>query len=113
MPPARRQRAMVLRTSGRAVSPPIAAPAQPPGAVSLGYHLGMKAGDELLGHVFNQDRRYEIPIFQRPYVWNEDDNWVPLWQDIRKAAEATGGGGESPQEHFLGAFVTQHRPPQP
>ena len=48
----------------------------------------MRAGDELLGAVFNKDHRYVIPIFQRPYVWDEEENWIPLWEDIRKAAES-------------------------
>ena len=78
----------------------------------------MKAGDELLSTVFSKDHRYVIPIFQRPYVWNETENWVPLWQDIRKAAEeveaASANGDETEvQEYFLGAFVTQHRSPVP
>jgi len=33
----------------------------------------VKAGDELLGTVFNKDHRYVIPIFQRPYVWDEEE----------------------------------------
>lgn len=78
----------------------------------------MKAGDELLGTVFNKDHRYVIPIFQRPYVWGEEDNWTPLWHDIRKAAEeveseSVHGAPETPHEYFLGAFVTQHRSPLP
>lgn len=76
----------------------------------------MRAGDELLGTIFNRDHRYVIPIFQRPYVWDEEDNWVPLWHDVRKAAEAVEGEthrGDEPQEYFLGAFVTQHQNPVP
>jgi hypothetical protein len=51
---------------------------------------------------------YEIPPFQRPYVWNEEDQWQPLWTDIERVAEAldesrNGGGEVAP--HFLGAVV--------
>jgi hypothetical protein len=31
---------------------------------------------------------YEIPPFQRPYVWNEEDQWQPLWTDIERVADA-------------------------
>lgn len=78
----------------------------------------MRAGDELLGAVFNKDHRYVIPIFQRPYVWDEEENWTPLWDDIRKAAQSaeaqsSDGDDEDVQEYFLGALVTQHRSPVP
>src|SRR6266511_2425585 len=26
----------------------------------------------------------EIPPFQRPYVWNEEDQWQPLWDDLER-----------------------------
>lgn len=78
----------------------------------------MRAGDELLGAVFNKDHRYVIPIFQRPYVWDEEPNWIPLWEDLRKAAEeaerqSVSGEDEDAHEYFLGALVTQHRAPIP
>ncbi len=79
----------------------------------------MKAGDEKLTEVFTTKVRYEIPIFQRPYTWDEDKNWLPLWDDLRQAAEraeavaATEAGPDEQQELFLGALVTQHRPPVP
>ena len=78
----------------------------------------MRAGDELLGTVFNKDHRYVVPIFQRPYVWEEEANWNPLWEDIRKAAESAeqesaDGENEEVLEYFLGALVTQYRSPVP
>ena len=74
----------------------------------------MRAGDELLGAVFNKDHRYVVPIFQRPYVWDEEQNWIPLWDDLRKAAEeaerqSESGDDADAQEYFLGALVTQRR----
>jgi hypothetical protein len=51
---------------------------------------------------------YEIPPFQRPYVWNEQDQWQPLWTDIERVAaafeDARNGQGEV-APHFLGAVV--------
>ena len=76
----------------------------------------MQAADEKLGDVFSSRDRFEVPIFQRPYVWNEDRNWVPLWDDLRSAAELvearTNDDGPA-RELFLGAFVTQHQDPAP
>ena len=46
---------------------------------------------------------------QRPYVWNEDDQWEPLWEDIRHLAEAKLDGNTT-LEHFLGAVVFQQDP---
>ncbi len=37
---------------------------------------------------------YEIPPFQRPYVWTEEDQWQPLWDDIARVAEALLAAGE-------------------
>ena len=37
--------------------------------------------------LFQKNVRYVIPTFQRPYVWNQDDQWEPLWDDVRNTAE--------------------------
>ena len=46
---------------------------------------------------------YEIPPFQRPYVWTEEDQWQPLWDDIARVAEAllTVGDTQSRPRHSL------------
>ena len=28
--------------------------------------------------LFQKDVRYTIPLFQRPYVWTQDEQWEPL-----------------------------------
>jgi hypothetical protein len=61
-------------------------------------------------NIFGYDIRYVIPLFQRPYVWNEQDQWAPLWADVRAVAEsllnpATGYLGPEVSPHFLGAIV--------
>ncbi|MDB1090200.1 DUF262 domain-containing protein [Streptomyces sp. ACA25] len=61
-----------------------------------------------LRRIFGRDVRYMVPLFQRPYVWNRDDNWAALWEDIRRAVERVERAaetGESPAPHFLGAVV--------
>jgi uncharacterized protein with ParB-like and HNH nuclease domain len=40
-----------------------------------------------IGKVFGQDRRLIVPLFQRPYVWNQEDQWEPLWSDILNVAD--------------------------
>lgn len=64
--------------------------------------------------LFQVPIRYVVPPFQRRYVWNEDDQWDPLWDDVSNLAErhldatrasvvqATGRAN-----HFLGAVVLQ------
>ena len=37
--------------------------------------------------LFQGDVRYIIPTFQRPFVWNQDDQLDPLWDDARNIAE--------------------------
>lgn len=59
--------------------------------------------------LFQQQKRYAVPLYQRPYVWNEQDNWAPLWEDISSKATAI-RGGRSYSPHFLGAIVLQQIP---
>ena len=47
----------------------------------------MKADTLTPRTLFQKDVRYVIPIFQRPYVWNQDDHWKPLWNDVRNTDE--------------------------
>ncbi|XKK40063.1 DUF262 domain-containing protein [Nocardiopsis sp. ARC36] len=58
--------------------------------------------------IFSHHTRYVVPLFQRPYVWNRDEQWEPLWEDVRVVAERLldpGNGGFPPSPHFLGAVV--------
>src|SRR5947209_331813 len=61
--------------------------------------------------VFMQPQRLVVPLFQRPYVWNEENQWEPLWDDLARLAERLLKGGKS-QPHFLGAVVLQQMPKQ-
>ncbi|WP_165956789.1 DUF262 domain-containing protein [Kribbella antibiotica] len=81
----------------------------------------MKADTVQLVHIFGTDRRHVVPIFQRPYVWEEERNWAPLWSDVKSAAEeveAEGTGETVPVDkvartHFLGAIVLERLPVAP
>lgn len=52
-----------------------------------------------------------MPPFQRPYVWDKDEQWAPLWQDIRRLADTRLGDRFSTPTHFLGAVVIQAQEP--
>ena len=70
----------------------------------------MQVFTRTISSVFGQEKRYVIPLFQRPYVWTEDAQWAPLWDDIVDRAEqelVPQLGDVSP--HFLGAIVIQQR----
>jgi len=79
----------------------------------------MQAGDVKLGSIFFDNHRYEIPMFQRPYVWSEERNWLPLWEDIASAADSlvadmlTGEWPDEPPTYFLGAIVVKPTPSHP
>lgn len=71
--------------------------------------------------LFGNERRYVIPMFQRPYVWSADRQWSHLWADIQRKAlerhrwnlriQAASADEKNelqkiqPAEHFLGAIV--------
>ena len=56
--------------------------------------------------LFAHPIRYEIPAFQRRYVWKQEEQWEPLWEDIERLADST-VEGERPAAHFMGAIVLQ------
>jgi hypothetical protein len=57
--------------------------------------------------LFSADRRqYRVPFFQRPYVWDRENQWERLWDDISGKADA-GTEGDSAPPHFLGAIVLE------
>jgi hypothetical protein len=64
----------------------------------------MDAGTHSLKVVFGQTRRHLVPLYQRPYVWNQQMQWEPLWEDLRGIAERSLGGLPF-RGHFMGAIV--------
>ncbi len=69
-----------------------------------------------LRDLFQVPIRYVVPPYQRRYVWTEDDQWDPLWEDVSDLAEshleATSRSVDQANErqHFLGAVVVQQEP---
>ena len=59
--------------------------------------------------LFDKQRQYTVPLFQRSYRWTEDRQWAPLWQDIEREAKAAAEKlrREEPlsSTHFMGAVV--------
>lgn len=65
----------------------------------------MDANAVPLLNVFERKVRLEVPLFQRQYVWDQEVQWEPLWEDIaRKFTQQIEGAVDSPP-HFLGAMV--------
>lgn len=61
--------------------------------------------------IFSKQRRHTVPLFQRPYVWDREDEWEPLWDDIRDTAERVLNAGDHQiASHFLGTAVLDHAP---
>ena len=56
--------------------------------------------------IYQDRRQYRVPFYQRPYVWNRDDQWGRLWEDIRDKADARLQGGKA-VPHFMGAVVLE------
>ncbi|HEY1305396.1 MAG TPA: DUF262 domain-containing protein, partial [Vicinamibacterales bacterium] len=68
----------------------------------------MKPDKTSIYDLFDRQRRYAVPLYQRPYVWTKDLQWRPLWGDVcEKAAQVQRGEANAP--HFLGAIVTSQR----
>ncbi len=60
----------------------------------------MKVTEENVNSLFGNRVQYKIPLFQRHYVWDEEDQWKPLWNDIKNRFSQQG-------THFTGTLVIQ------
>lgn len=66
----------------------------------------MEANTRKLERIFDQTITYQVPLFQRPYVWTQADNWEPLWEDIQAMLDKHLCGAKV-HAHFLGAVVLE------
>ena len=59
--------------------------------------------------IFGLQTRYTVPLFQRPYVWNQEEQWEPLWDDISDLSDRVLlTKPENPiAGHFLGTLVLE------
>ncbi len=71
----------------------------------------MKPNNLTVFELFERQQRYVVPLFQRPYVWTKEKQWIPLWEDISVKAEEILNGQHfnqrEPSNHFLGAIVLE------
>ena len=81
----------------------------------------MQAGTKTMQQVLHGDRRFVIPVYQRPYVWELERQWEPLWSDVestalrlaevRQVAHRNGvrasEADKNAPPHFLGAIVLE------
>lgn len=63
----------------------------------------MKMMEETAQGMFASTIVYEVPPYQRSYVWEKADQWQPLWNDLTIRAKSVANGGEP--THFMGAVV--------
>lgn len=64
----------------------------------------MDTSKPLLGNLLNKQIRYIVPVFQRHYVWTEEYQWKPLWEDIQnKVKERIDNRAIHP--HYTGSIV--------
>jgi hypothetical protein len=65
----------------------------------------MLAGETGLLEILSwMSRQYVVPLFQRQYVWDEEQ-WSELWDDIVGLVPDT--GALATRKHFVGSVVTQ------
>lgn len=67
----------------------------------------MKPETRTVTQLFELDVRYVVPLYQRPYVWQEESQWQPLWDDIVTLLEHQENGNGQHYSHFLGAIVLE------
>lgn len=62
-----------------------------------------------IGQLFGSQTRHTVPLFQRPYVWNREEQWEPLWEDLAQLLERVGArqGDAAVAGHFLGTVVLE------
>ena len=56
---------------------------------------------------FPNTKQYAIPSYQRNYVWTREDQWEPLWEDVKALATRMVNEGEGVKPHFLGTIITK------
>lgn len=66
----------------------------------------INANKEKLQSFFQGSLQYEIPFFQRTYVWSEE-NWTIFWEHLLSELEAYENGDNS--EHFIGTIITKQK----
>ena len=66
----------------------------------------INATKEKLASFFQANLQFEIPFFQRQYVW-EEENWKELWEHLEYELNEYRANKNS--EHFIGTIITKHK----
>ena len=73
----------------------------------------MEAHTHSLLKLFQDNGKYLVPLYQRPYVWEREKHWEPLWDDTlamaEQAASSNDAGLNGTSPHFLGAIVLEQQ----
>ena len=55
--------------------------------------------------VFMMPQRLLVPLFHRPYVWNEELQWEPLWKETKGDVVNGGHDGAGCEEAGRGGVL--------
>lgn len=66
----------------------------------------MQVGTLNIQRLFGREVHYVIPLYQRPYVWNEAEQWRPFWEDLAPLAKLVADAATT-RAHFMGASVQE------
>ena len=61
-----------------------------------------------VSQAFPERKQYVVPSYQRNYVWNKEDQWEPLWEDILGEVSRVLNEERSNLPHFLGTIITKN-----
>jgi uncharacterized protein with ParB-like and HNH nuclease domain len=64
----------------------------------------MKASETHLGRILEGNNQSVVPLFQRPYTWDES-RWKVLWSDLVELCEDETDSSRA-KPHFMGSIVT-------
>lgn len=68
----------------------------------------MDANDHIVGALFHATLCFEVPVYQRPYVWSEPQ-WEHLWDDMRLLAdEVLKTNSPKPEDEGKRAAILEH-----
>ena len=75
----------------------------------------MEPRNHTVNELFSSSTQYVVPRYQRLYVWNRDDQWAPLWEDVIGIAHdlyhrslnqnSTEENTDAVESHFFGTIV--------
>lgn len=67
----------------------------------------MQTHPTTVSEAFRDRIQYVVPSYQRNYVWNKEDQWEPLWEDILVQTTCVLDEHSSYPPHFIGTIITK------